>query len=127
MDHILLNELQFYGYHGVYQEEQQKGQAFVVSVELGLSLAQAGHSDDLSDTVSYAEVYQVIRQVMEQERYDLLETAAQQIQQRIFTSFAMVQTISITVLKPNAPVEGSFTSMGIRIFRERNDHGADLS
>lgn len=120
MDYILLNELQFYGYHGVYQEEQQKGQAFLVSVELGLSLTHAGASDTLSDTVSYAEVYQLIQQVMEQERYDLLEAAAEQIQQRIFSSFPLVQTICITVLKPNAPVAGNFTSMGIRIYRERN-------
>lgn len=120
MDHILLNELRFYGYHGVYQEEQRTGQDFVVSVELGLSLARAGASDSLSDTVSYAEVYQLIRQVVEQERYDLLEAAAERIQKRIFETFPLVRSIALTILKPNAPVSGDFESMGIRISRERS-------
>ena len=45
MDKILLNEMEFYGYHGVFQEENKLGQRFRVSVELHLDLKKSGQSD----------------------------------------------------------------------------------
>ncbi len=53
MDKIILSRMVFYGYHGVFPEENKLGQQFFVDVELSLSLVQAGISDNLDHTVNY--------------------------------------------------------------------------
>lgn len=65
MDYIHLNEMAFYGYHGVLEEETRLGQRFSVTVSLATDLQQAGETDDLAKTVNYAEVYELCKGIVE--------------------------------------------------------------
>ncbi|URE10110.1 dihydroneopterin aldolase, partial [Musa troglodytarum] len=56
-DKLILRGLQFHGFHGVKPEEKKLGQKFVVDVDAWLDLSNAGKSDDISDTVSYTDIY----------------------------------------------------------------------
>lgn len=77
MDKIYLNELVFYGYHGVLAEETKLGQTFRVSLILGLSTKKAGISDSVDDTVSYAEVYETVKEIVEGTPFKLIEALAE--------------------------------------------------
>ena len=75
-DRIRLRGLQFFAYHGVMDEEKTLGQRFFVDVDLMRDLSLAGQSDQVQDTINYAEVYQVIKLIVTEERYHLIERLA---------------------------------------------------
>lgn len=56
-DKLILRGLKFHGYHGVKAEERKLGQKFLVDVDAWMDLLPAGKSDNLSDTVSYTDIY----------------------------------------------------------------------
>ena len=105
-DRIVLEGMQFYGFHGVNPEEQALGQSYLVDLAVELDLIQAGQSDRLDDTVSYTHLYRVVQSVMEGESRNLLETAAQAIADRVLAQFP-VDAVSVSVKKPRPPVRGS--------------------
>ena len=78
LDKIYLNELEFYGYHGVLEEEKRLGQRFRINVVLEMNLRKAGETDDLNETISYAEVYTVCKEIAEGKSYDLIEALARE-------------------------------------------------
>lgn len=116
-DQIILQGMQFYGYHGVNPEERVLGQRYVVDLTVDLDLSQAGASDRLEDTVSYSHIYRSVRAVIEGEPRNLLESAAEAIAKRVLAEFP-VDAVSVTVKKPNPPVRGSsIESAAVRIHR----------
>ncbi len=119
-DRILLEGMQFYGYHGVNPEERVLGQRYVVDLTADLDLRRAGASDRLEDTVSYSHIYRTVRSVMEGEPRNLLESAAQAIADRVLAEF-QVDSVSVTVKKPNPPVRGSSIELAaVQIHRTRS-------
>ena len=88
MDYIHLNEMEFYGYHGVLPEETKLGQRFRVTVSLATNLSEAGKSDELDKTVNYAEVYSVCQSVVEGKPVKLIEAVAERIAEEIKRKFA---------------------------------------
>lgn len=119
MDKILFNGMEFYGYHGVFPEENHLGQRFYVDVEIAMDLSVAGTSDQLEDTVNYADLYKQVQQVMEMERYQLIETAAEQCAKGILAQFPLVQEVFIRLIKPDPPIPGHYRSVGVEILRKR--------
>lgn len=119
LDKIVMSSMSFYGYHGVLPQERELGQQFVVDVELQLDLRRAGESDDPGETVSYAEVYEVIRQVVTGSPCKLIETVAEQIAFKLLQQFD-VQQVLVRVKKPAAPVPGQFSYMAVEIVRSQS-------
>ena len=118
-DRIILEGMQFYGYHGVNPEERVLGQRYVVDLTADLDLSRAGVTDRLEDTVSYSHIYRTVRAVMEGEPRNLLESAAQAIADRVLSEFS-VEAVSVTVKKPNPPVRGSsIDCAAVQIHRAR--------
>lgn len=111
--------LRFYGYHGVLEAEKTLGQKFILHIVLYLDLQEAGLTDDVNATVSYAEVYEVVKAHVEDQRYDLLEALAEQIAKKILASFHRVQSVEVTVEKPEAPVPGIYDAFAVEIRRDR--------
>ncbi len=120
MDEIFLKGMTFYGYHGALEEENRLGQRFIIDARLGLSLIKAGETDELEYTVSYADVFESIRNICEDERYSLIEALAHNIAQCILDEFAIVQNVQISVKKPQAPINGMFDYMQVSVRRSRN-------
>lgn len=119
MDKILFNGMEFYGYHGVFSQENDLGQRFRVDVELGMDLSVAGRSDQLQDTVNYAELFQLVQQVLEKERYALIEAAAERCASLILSTFPIVEDVKIRLIKPDPPIPGHYLSVGVEIYRGR--------
>jgi dihydroneopterin aldolase len=119
MDKIIMENMAFYGYHGVLQAEKNLGQKFLVDAYLSFSLKKAGETDDLNFSVNYGEAYEKIREIVTNEKFSLLEGLAERICSEIFSSYPMVQKLRIRVKKPEAPVPGIFDYFGVEIERER--------
>jgi dihydroneopterin aldolase len=118
MDKIIGRGLRFFGCHGVLEEEKVTPQPFEVDFELYLDLSAAGQRDDLSLTISYAEVFHTVQKIVEEEHYQLIEALAERLAQELLKKFP-VQEVKITVYKPQAPVEGNFRYFAVEIHRFR--------
>ncbi|MDS9473254.1 dihydroneopterin aldolase [Sporosarcina pasteurii] len=118
MDYIHLNEMAFYGYHGVLREETKLGQRFRVTVSLATNLKEAGKTDDLSKTVNYAEVYELCKGIVEGPPFQLIETVAENIADRILFNYAdKVSGVRVQLIKPDPPIAGHYDSVAIDITR----------
>ena len=119
MDRILLQAMQFYSYHGGSREERTLGQPFQVDLEVEKDLAPAGKSDRLEDTVSYAHLYRVVRDVMAGESMELLEALAQEIARRSLDSFP-IDSIRVRITKTRPPIKGAVLSgAAVEIYRTK--------
>jgi dihydroneopterin aldolase len=121
-DEILLEGMRFYAYHGVNPEERALGQRFLVDVVMAVDLRRPGQSDNLADTVSYSDVYKVVRGIVEGEPRNLIEAVAEEIAAEILTGFPPVARVTVTVRKPEVPMKGSLLdAAGVRITRSQAD------
>ena len=116
MDKIILQGLKFYGYHGCLAEERAQGQIFFIDLVLYLDLSRAGESDDLKDTVDYSAVFQVVQKIVEGKPWNLIEKVAAVIADTILTQFS-VETVAVTIHKPQAPIPGTFRDACVTIER----------
>jgi dihydroneopterin aldolase/2-amino-4-hydroxy-6-hydroxymethyldihydropteridine diphosphokinase len=119
MDRISLHGLQFYGYHGVFAEENKLGQRFVVDLELELDLLRAGTQDELAATVNYAEIAEMTKQLVEGQPFQLVEAVAEAIAQRLLREYSLLQGVFVRVHKPNPPVALPFDGVSVTLHRVR--------
>lgn len=119
-DTISLNRMQFYGYHGVLPEERRIGQRFDVDVSLTCDLYQAGSSDQLDQTVNYADVYERVKAIVEGAPCALIETVAERIAGAVLLGFPLVSACRVKVIKPNPPIAGHYDSVSVDIERSRS-------
>jgi dihydroneopterin aldolase/2-amino-4-hydroxy-6-hydroxymethyldihydropteridine diphosphokinase len=117
-DRIALKGISAKGFHGVLDFEKRDGQTFVVDVEMEVDLAPAGTSDDLVDTVNYAEVAGDVVELIEGESLDLIEALADRIAAKVLTR-PLVEAVLVTVHKPQAPVGHPFTDVAVSVERLR--------
>lgn len=120
MDKIIMKNLSFFGYHGAMQEENVLGQKFFIDIDLYVDLKKAGNSDTVTDTVHYGEAYGVVKDIVENKRFNLIESLAENIAKEILNHFQLVKEINVTIRKPEAPVAGIFDYFGVEIRRKQN-------
>jgi len=120
-DRIILRDLGFFGYHGVMPEEAVLGQRFFVDLTCGVDLGQAGRSDELDHSISYADMYDVAKAAFEERRFKLIEAVGQHIVDRLFETFPAIQWIQIRVKKPSAPISMVAGEAAIELHRHRDD------
>ncbi|MBA4542423.1 MULTISPECIES: dihydroneopterin aldolase [Thermoactinomyces] len=118
MDKILLNGMCFYAYHGAFPEENRLGQRFYVDLEMRLDLKAAGESDDLSKTVNYADVYELVKKETTETQVKLIETLAERIAASLLSVFPIAE-VRVRVTKPDPPIPGYYQSVGVEIVRRR--------
>jgi dihydroneopterin aldolase len=118
-DRILLHGMAFEGAHGVSDEERADPQIIEMDVEVSLDLSAAGKSDELAQTVNYADVFEVCRVHVEERSYRLLEAIGEAVATDLLARFAAVESASVTVRKPGVPIDGVLEYAGVRIERER--------
>jgi dihydroneopterin aldolase len=117
VDRIVLEGLEFHGYHGVFDEERVFGARFVVDLEMSLALPE---DDDLRRTVDYSRVYALIQGEVTERRYRLIEALANQIAARVLASEALVSRVVVRVHKPHAPLPGVLRDVYVEVARSRD-------
>jgi dihydroneopterin aldolase/2-amino-4-hydroxy-6-hydroxymethyldihydropteridine diphosphokinase len=118
-DRIVLQGISARGFHGVLGVEKAEGQDFVVDVTLQADLRRAGRSDLLAHTVNYAEVAADIVALITGPSLDLIETLADQIAAAALRR-PLVQSVEVTVHKPQAPVGVPFGDVQVVVERHRD-------
>ena len=112
--YILLENVKFYAFHGVLPQERKVGNDYQVSLRIGFDISRAMVSDDVNDTLNYAEVYQLLSQEMSVPSA-LLERVAGRIGDRLFRKFPAIQSIDLTIIKVNPPMGADSEGAGVEV------------
>lgn len=118
MDKIIIKGLKIFAYHGVNPEEKENGQPFIIDAECAVDLRIPCASDRVEDTVSYAKIVKTLNRVMTENKYDLIERAAQVCADAILWEYPAVASVKLTLKKPQAPVHADFEYMAVEIERK---------
>ena len=101
---IELRDLQFYSYHGLYEEEKKAGGEFVV--DLWAKFPAEDHAlKSIDETVNYAALFRIVKDEMDQPR-ELLETIAQSIAEKVYAKYSVIKEVAIRIEKKKAPIIG---------------------
>ena len=101
--YICLHDVRFYAFHGVMPQERKVGGEFLVSVKVGYPLEQAMRSDDVANTLNYAELYELVKKEMMQPSC-LLEHVMGRIVEAIEKAFPEVTSVEVKIKKVNPPM-----------------------
>lgn len=119
-DRIILEDLAFYGYHGVMLEESKVGCRFRIDVECGVDLSHAAKTDEVDDTISYELIFNQVQESFFASRYKLLEALAQRMIDDLFDNFSTIDWIKMRVAKPEAPIPVVKGEFAIQLVRARD-------
>lgn len=106
--------MRFYAHHGCFEQERAIGTHFRVDVAFETDTSRAEVSDNIEDTVSYLDVYQVVKREMEIPS-NLLEHVARRIGEGILDGFPPVETVRVRVSKLNPPLGGQMESVSVEV------------
>lgn len=121
MNQIIIKNLKIFAYHGVHDFEKKDGQDFFVDAIIDVTEMQGFETDEISEVISYSEVVRIIKRVMTENSYNLIEKVAVKIISEIFSSFSEVETVDITVKKPHAPIKEEFEYVAVRFKKARGE------
>lgn len=113
---ISLNNVRFRAYHGLFPDERQKGNDFVVNMEVSYT-PKSGTILSLDDTIDYATLFEIIHSTMQQP-VDLLETVAQAIAQHSYKQFPQIKGIIVSIEKLNPPIDKFSGTVGVKYSKE---------
>ncbi|PWN70148.1 dihydroneopterin aldolase [Chryseobacterium phosphatilyticum] len=114
MSKIYLEDVKIYAYHGVLPEENIIGTYYIINAELHTDLWKASESDDLNDTISYADINDIIHQEMNI-KSKLLEHVAGRMISKINESFPQVDYIKLKITKTAPPMQGEMKGASIEL------------
>ena len=117
LDQIVIENLETYGYHGVFAKENKDGQTFIFNVVLYTDASKAAKEDNLELSTDYGEVSHFINNWMEENVCKLIETVAETLAKEILKRFPRVEAIDLEVKKPEAPIGLPFDSVSVKIHR----------
>lgn len=118
---ITMAEMKFHSHLGVLAAEKEQGQTIVVDLELSCFYPLAVETDQLEQTVNYAQVFSYVKAMVETTESDLIEHLAGAIAKGIFIRFPLVAALSLTIKKPQAPIEGDFAYMAFTLTASREE------
>ena len=116
-DQIKVTGIKAFGYHGVLPHEAIEGQELTVDLVVTLDLRAASLSDDLAQTINYADLAQIAHDNIVGERVQLIERLAGKIAEEISSAYSQITSVSVTVHKPHAPVTVDFEDISVTITR----------
>jgi 7,8-dihydroneopterin aldolase/epimerase/oxygenase len=119
-DRILIQRIAIYAYHGVHAEEEKLGQRFYVSLDCCLDLKAAGLHDDWSRTVCYGRLTEIVNAIATGRRFKIIEALAEAIASEVLAAFDRIESVTVRVDKPSAPVPAIIDGVTVEITRRRH-------
>jgi len=119
MGKIFISDMEFFAFHGHYEEEKLAGNKFIVSVEMKTNTEIAQKSDNLNDALNYQTAYSIIREVITETKSNLLENIAENVLNALFSEFDNLEAVKIKIRKVNPPMGGQIGSVAVEIKRTR--------
>ena len=121
MEKIIIKGLKLYAYHGVNPEEKVDGQNFILDITATLNADTAKQSDNVDDTVSYAKIIKTVKAVFTEKSYDLIETAANKVGVSVMQAYPRLDSVTVLLMKPEAPVKADFEYVAVEETITRED------
>lgn len=119
---IEIRSLRIFGHHGVMEHERKNGQYFIIDAKIWIDSTRAAATDDISNTVSYAEIAQLISKNVAQNPVNLLETLSQRLADEIFFAASpWARKVKVTVSKPDAPIDLFFDTVAVTASAKKSD------
>lgn len=118
LDRLSVTGIEAFGHHGVFGHERRDGQVFTVDLVLGLDTTAAAGSDALADTVDYGGLVGRVVDAVEADPVNLIERLAERIAE-VCLADDRVEWTEVTVHKPHAPIDATFTDVALTISRRR--------
>jgi dihydroneopterin aldolase len=115
---IEIKEMEFYAYHGHYEEERVVGNRFLLDLKIEADCDIAANSDNIKDAVNYQTAYKIIKGQMLQKSH-LLENIAKRILDALFLQMKGIYKATITVRKMNPPMGGQIKCVSVTMTREK--------
>jgi dihydroneopterin aldolase len=114
MGQIILENMEFYAYHGHFAEERKIGNRFLVSVSLDADMQKPSETDNLEDALDYRAVYDTVKEEM-QKSSNLIEHVAGRIANSLHHKFSMVEKVTVKITKVNPPLGGMTEGVSVVI------------
>ena len=111
---ILLENMEFFAYHGCFAEEQIIGNRFIVNLIIETDTSAAESSDKLHDTINYQAVYNIVKQEMSVAS-KLLEHVASRICVEVKKNFPQIDRLIVKVSKTNPPLGGKLENVSVQL------------
>lgn len=118
-DLIRIEGIHAFGYHGVFDFEREKGQDFFVDLSLRLDLTRASQGDQLVDSVDYASACDLVVAAITGPPMSLLERLAGEIADALLSKYPLLESVLVTVHKPDAPLKARVRDIAVSIERAR--------
>lgn len=110
---IHIRDLEVFAHHGVFPEEKALGQKFILSADLEIDISQAAAADALKASVHYGEVAKTMTAFLQENTFDLIETAAYRLCREVLQRYPKVAGLTLTLDKPWAPIGLPLKSVGV--------------
>ena len=121
MGKIIIEEMEFYAFHGHYQEEQIVGNRFLVDLDLETDLSAPAASDQLLDAVNYQQAYKLIKNEMRRTKSNLLENIGKRILDALFREMQGIDKATVQIRKMHPPMGGPIKSVGVTMSRANGE------
>lgn len=118
---LFIEGLEVFANHGLFEEENKLGQKFIFNIECSVDYKKAMTSDFMMDSISYADIADVVYKTATQNTFNLLERLAGEVLKNIFTTFNNITEIKIEINKPAAPIKYHFEKCGIKVKSTREE------
>ena len=118
---LFIDNLEVFANHGLFEEENKLGQKFIFDIECELNYKKAMFSDEMTDSISYADIAEVVVTTATTNTFNLLERLAGEILKNIFTEFSQIKNIKLKINKPGAPIKYHFERCGVEVNVSREE------
>ena len=118
---LFIDNLEVFANHGLFEEENRLGQKFIFDIECELNYKNAMFSDEMMDSISYADIAEVVVKTATTNTFNLLERLAGEILKNIFTEFSQIENIKLKINKPGAPIKYHFEKCGVEVNVSREE------
>ena len=116
-DKIKIENLEVFGNHGVFPEENALGQKFLIHAVLYTDTRKAGETDELTDSIHYGEVCHYITAFMRDHTYQLIEAAAEHLAEALLLDIPKLAAVDLEIKKPWAPIGLPLETVSVQIHR----------
>ena len=114
---IQIEEMEFYAFHGHYEEEQIVGNRFLVDLEIETNMAVPAKSDQLEDALNYQKAYRLVRNEMKRHTSNLLENIGKRILDALYEEFDVIDKVTVKIRKMNPPMGGPMKCVSVTMSR----------
>ena len=114
MQHINIEGIKLYGYHGCLEEESKIGTDYTIDVFIRFDFSEAANTDDLSKTIDYCDVYTIVKHEMAI-RSKLIEQVCQRIHDKISAEFNDLKWLKVRITKHRPPMNGNVDKVSVEL------------